>query len=537
MIHKTNLWFFMVLSMFLAIICFAAPVKAETIDSGECGTGVTYTLDAEGVLRIEGSGSIRNSAFRKDYPVYYQHASDIKKVIIEEGIMGIGEAAFSRCYYIESVEMAQDVTQIGRLAFSDCCRLKTVTIKGKLIEIGELAFAFNNSLEEIPLPDTVTTIGNKAFYGCISLKEISIPKGVTEIREGTFQQCENLKKISLPSGLKEIGPHAFHGCVSLDGDVLPEQLTTIGEAAFYGCISLSKISIPAGVTTIPKSAFCYCKGCKSLTMTGNTKYIYGSAFAQCSSLTRVTFPEGVKQILTYTFSDCTSLKRVDIPLSVTHIYGYPFENCSALTDIYYAGTKTQWKKINYVSSMGFPTTAKLHCKTEVTSVKISGPSKKIAKGKKVKLTATILPKNATNKSVLWKTSNSKTATVTSAGTVTIRKNPAKTWVTITAAAKDGSGKKATYVIKVMKGVVKKITLKNKVSSLKAGTKIRLHTKVKATAGANKKLKWSSSNKKWATVNSAGVVKTLAKGKGHTVKITAAATDGSKVKKTISIKIR
>ena len=127
--------------------------------------------------------------------------------------------------------------------------------------------------------------------------------------------------------------------------------------------------------------------------------------------------------------------------------------------------------------------------------------------------------------------------MTQTGWVTIRKNPAKTRVTITAAAKDGSGKKDTYVIQVMTGVVKKITIQKAKSSMKARTKRKLKAVVKASAGANKTIKWTSSNKKWATVSSNGTVKALKQGKGHTVTITAAATDGSKVKKSVKIRIR
>ena len=51
------------------------------------------------------------------------------------------------------------------------------------------------------------------------------------------------------------------------------------------------------------------------------------------------------------------------------------------------------------------------------------------------------------------------------------------------------------------------------------------------------MKWTSSNKKYATVNSSGKVKALKAGKGKKVKITAMATDGSGKKKTVVIKIK
>ena len=49
----------------------------------------------------------------------------------------------------------------------------------------------------------------------------------------------------------------------------------------------------------------------------------------------------------------------------------------------------------------------------------------------------------------------------------------------------------------------------------------------------KKLKWTSANKKYVTVSSSGVVK--AKRAGKTVKVTAKAKDGSKKKIVFRIK--
>ena len=174
-------------------------------------------------------------------------------------------------------------------------------------------------------------------------------------------------------------------------------------------------------------------------------------------------------------------------------------------------------------------------KVKVKKISISGLSKKIAAGKKVKLTAKVSPSNASNKSVTWKSSNKKVATVTSKGVVTMKKKSGGKSVTITATAKDGSKVKATYKIKSMKGKVTKVTISGK-KTVKAGKTLKLTGKVKATKNANKKLKWTSSNKKYATVTSSGKVKALKAGKGKRVKITAMATDGTGKKKTVTIKI-
>lgn len=172
---------------------------------------------------------------------------------------------------------------------------------------------------------------------------------------------------------------------------------------------------------------------------------------------------------------------------------------------------------------------------KVSRITLSGISKQIAAGKKIKLTAEIAPSNASVKAVTWKSGNTKVATVNSAGIVTMKKNSGGKSVTITATARDGSRVKAAYKIKSMKGAVKKIAISGK-KSVKAGKTLKLKAKVTAAKQANKKVKWSSSNKKYATVSSSGKVKALKAGKGKKVKISAMATDGSGKKKSVTIKI-
>lgn len=176
-------------------------------------------------------------------------------------------------------------------------------------------------------------------------------------------------------------------------------------------------------------------------------------------------------------------------------------------------------------------------KIKVKKIKITGMSKQIAAGKKIKLKVTVTPKTAANRTVKWKSSNKKYATVNSKGVVTVKKAGIGKKVTITAIAKDGSGKKATYRIKIMKKAVKKITLKASKTKVTAGKKVTIKATVTPGKEVNKKLTYKSSNKKYATVNSKGVVTTRKAGKGKTVKIIATATDGSGKKATIKIKIK
>lgn len=184
------------------------------------------------------------------------------------------------------------------------------------------------------------------------------------------------------------------------------------------------------------------------------------------------------------------------------------------------------------------TTEKNESEIKVSEISISGPSKKLAAGKKVKLTAKVTPSNAANQKIVWSSSNTKYATVDSMGKVTLKKAGGGKSVTITATAEDGSNVKASYKIKIMKHAVKSIKLKASSKSVKAGKTLKLKATIKTSGkSANKTLKWTSSNTKYATVNNKGVVTAKKAGKGKKVTITARATDGSNKKATIKIKIK
>ena len=174
----------------------------------------------------------------------------------------------------------------------------------------------------------------------------------------------------------------------------------------------------------------------------------------------------------------------------------------------------------------------------IKKLSVKGPSKKLAAGKKVKLTLKTTPKGAPAAAVKWKSSNKKYASVNKNGTITIKKAGVGRTVTITATARGSSKAKATYRFKIMKHAVKSIKLKAPKKTLKAGKTMTIKATVKTTGkNANKSLKWMSSNKKYATVNSKGKVTAKKAGKGKAVTITAKSTDGSKKKATVKIKIK
>ena len=168
---------------------------------------------------------------------------------------------------------------------------------------------------------------------------------------------------------------------------------------------------------------------------------------------------------------------------------------------------------------------------KVQRIALSALSNKIAVKKKMKLTAEVFPANAANKRITWTSSNPKVATVDQNGVVKVKK---KGNVVITATA--ASGARASYKIKGMKGVVKKVTVSG-AKTVKAGKSLKLKVRTIATKGANSKIKWISSNESYAKVSASGKVKTTKAAKGKKVKITAMATDGSNKKATMTIKVK
>ncbi len=162
----------------------------------------------------------------------------------------------------------------------------------------------------------------------------------------------------------------------------------------------------------------------------------------------------------------------------------------------------------------------------VKSITLSKTKATLKVGESLPLTATVLPKNATNPKLKWNSSKKYVAWVNSFGKVTAAK-PGVT--TITATAQDGSGVKAICVVTVPTTVrLDKTDVK-----LPAGNSTKLTATIRTTDGKNHGVKWSSSVKRVAWVNSFGKV-TAAK-PGVTI-ITAAAKDGSGAKATCKVTV-
>ena len=219
--------------------CFFT-VKEPVVDSGFCGDNLTWTLEENGTLTISGMGRMQDYSRWIDTP-WYSIRSQIKSVIIKNGVTSIGNMAFGDCEALTEVTIPDSVIEIGWLAFDSCSSLKGVNIPNSVTYIGGYAFASCSSLTSVTIPDSVHTICKSAFEYCSSLTSVMIPDSVTSIDNGAFKGCSALTEIKLPSALRVIQSETFSNCVRLTSVTIPKSATYIGEKAFYYCDSLTDV--------------------------------------------------------------------------------------------------------------------------------------------------------------------------------------------------------------------------------------------------------------------------------------------------------
>ena len=302
------------------------------VASGKCGDSASWKLDADGVLTITGAGPMAD--YGAYGPWYIAHLTDIKKVVVQEGVTTIGDHAFANLSYVTSVTIPSSITSIGAHAFEKCRLGGAVTLPEGLTAIGDFAFS-GSGMDSLTLPESLRTIGGAAFEKS-PLKTLTIPGGVTSIGNGAFSNS-HLTSIQLPDGA-QLGAMLFYQCYELTDVTLPADLTVIGDSMFENCTKLTHVTIPSGVTRIEREAF-----------------------TMCGALEEIRLPEGVETIGVIAFSGCVAMTGAYLPRSLTTIESGAFSACRSLTDVYYGGTAAEWAAISVADRNDPLLNAALHC--------------------------------------------------------------------------------------------------------------------------------------------------------------------------------
>ena len=148
----------------------------------------------------------------------------------------------------------------------------------------------------------------------------------------------------------------------------------------------------------------------------------------------------------------------------------------------------------------------------------------------IQLSAKVYPLSA-EQSVTWKSSNAKVASIDASGKITCLKAGT---VTITATANDGSGKKASFKLQIVK-LMKSLGLMD--VSVAGGKSVTLKPLIGPADTTNKKLAWSvSENEYGIKINGSGKVSTKAVTEPVNVTVTVSALDGSGVSASCEVTV-
>lgn len=359
----------------------------EIIDSGTCGTNLSWDLDSNGNLTIFGTGAMDDFSSVELVP-WNIYRSSIKNITIGNLVATIGKNAFCECVDLTSIIIPESVTNIGSRAFADCISLSSIDIPNSVTSIGIYAFDGCTSLESMTLPfvggsatentyldyifgatgasdidcevpeslktvilsDTCTSIDSFAFRRCTGLTSVIIGESVTSIGYEAFCGCSGLTTITIPDSVTRIGSHAFTGCDSLEIMTLPfvGSSNSIAETSHLSYLfgdgsystgpervptSLKTIVLSDACTHICQTAFYGCTGLTSIIISNSVTTIEPQAFYGCTGLTSITIPDSVTNIKAEAFIGCTGLTSITVPDSVTSIGSNAFSNCTGLTSI------------------------------------------------------------------------------------------------------------------------------------------------------------------------------------------------------------
>ena len=387
--------------------------------------------------------TIGNSAF--------SGCESLPEAILPSGVEKIESNAFKNCKALKKAAVPDTVSSIGSSAFYGCEALADITLGSKLKKIESQTFYGCTVLPSIVLPYNVTTIGDSAFVNCTKLTQITVPRNTTSIASNAFSYPKKMtmygpsdcyaQTYASGKGIKYVTQDIHATSVSLDiTEKTAEryddfQLTaTIAPLNFTDAVVWT--SSNEEVATVSDTGYVEICGVGTAVITVTA----GNVKAAC----KITVPQLI---------DWIEFDEDEIELKAGQTYQLkPYISPSDATNkkLKYTSSDT---KVAEVSASGLVTAksegeAKIRAaatdgsdeyavcyvtvtgKAKVTGITLDRTSAEVKRGEKLTLNVTVSPSYASNKKVVWKSANTKIATVDANGSVTA-KAPGRTKITVT----------------------------------------------------------------------------------------------------------
>ena len=306
------------------------------------------------VIIKEGAATLAASAFSK--------CTALESVSLPSTITSLDASAFSGCTALASLTIAEG----GSYRVSDgliCTETQIVsvmpyvsgevTVPEGIIEIGDGAFSQNTTITAVKLPSTLTRIGKMAFNMCTALESVSIPaSGLQTIDSQAFKGCAALKAFNMPSTLTSIGSSAFSDCVSLSTPVFPASLQKLEGGAFWQCTGMTgTMTLPGTIITYGNGVFHGCTGLERVAIedcVDPANANYGSQmFYSCTGLESIRLPETIKNMSNMLYN-CSGLTRLVLPASIETVDGNCLNSARSLRYLEIKGAT----KVSSISTNG-----------------------------------------------------------------------------------------------------------------------------------------------------------------------------------------
>lgn len=397
----------------------------------------------------------------------FEGAVGLMDITIPASIGRLGTAAFENTG-LTHVTIPDAVQQVDPAVFQNCTKLVSVKLPAGLTEIDQYMFANCTSLQYVDMPDSITKINIYAFHNCTSLTSLALPKGLTSLSVGCFEKCYNLQHVVVPPSVinfpkDDVGvynpfkysPVTVYVQRGSTGDrFFNNNLAELQASATASGGSLKVVTLDsvADLASIDVSSLELIDAGRQISVEGKFRigsYLNVQPLTSGSDYNAFSAKANGKAFQAYDLSLLPSGTTASGPFTLTigqpegyassaTLYG---ANASALTTDYADNCFTA--SLSALGPVALINVKEATGGTEVTSVTLNRATLNLEVGKTGKLSATVLPASAADKSITWSSSKTDVASVSSNGTVTAKK--AGTAV-ITATATNGKSASCTVTV-------------------------------------------------------------------------------------------